>query len=109
MNPILRRRTIILGACLAFAGVMGLAQRDAGAILVRRGAVYRPRPVARAVVATTAVVATAAVVGSVVRSLPPSCSSVMVGNVAYQQCGNSWYEPRYSGSEVTYVVVNPPH
>jgi hypothetical protein len=65
--------------------------------------------VARAVVATTAVVATAAVVGSVVRSLPPSCSSVMVGNVAYQQCGNSWYEPRYSGSEVTYVVVNPPH
>ncbi len=109
MNRIPRRRTIILGVCLAFAGVIGLAQREAGAIIVRRAAVYRPRPVARAAVATTAVVATAVVVGTVVRSLPPSCSTVMVGNVAYQQCGNSWYEPRYSGSEVTYIVVNPPH
>ena len=35
--------------------------------------------------------------GTVVHSLPPSCSSVMVGNVAYQQCGNTWYQPRYCG------------
>ena len=42
------------------------------------------------------------------RSLPPSCSTVMVGNVAYQQCGSTWYQPRYAGSAVTYVVVNPP-
>ena len=37
-----------------------------------------------------------------------SCSSVMVGNVAYQQCGSTWYQPRYAGSDVTYVVVSPP-
>jgi hypothetical protein len=76
------------------------------AVVVRRSVNYHP--VARAAAATTAVVATAAVVGSVVRSIPPSCSSVMVDNVAYQQCGSTWYQPRYSGSQVTYVVVNPP-
>jgi hypothetical protein len=39
---------------------------------------------------------------------PPSCSATVVGNVTYQQCGNTWYQPRYSGTQVTYVVVNPP-
>jgi hypothetical protein len=32
----------------------------------------------------------------------------MVGNVPYQHCGNAWYQPQYAGSQVTYVVVNPP-
>ena len=91
----------------AFLAVAGLAQSAANAVVVvRRSVNYRP--VARAAVATAAVVGTAVVVGSIVRSLPPSCSSVMVGNVAYQQCGNTWYQPRYSGSEMSYVVVNPP-
>ena len=66
------------------------------------------RPVARAAVGTAAVIGTAAVVGSVVRSIPPSCHTVMVGNVAYHDCGGAWYQPRYAGSQVTYVVVNPP-
>ena len=91
----------------AFLAVAGLAPSYASAmVVVRRSVNYRP--VARAAVVTAAAVGTAVVVGSVVRSLPPSCSSVMVGNVAYQQCGNTWYQPRYSGSEVSYVVVNPP-
>ena len=100
---------MILGACLAFAGAVGLAQREAGAVLVRTAVAYRPyHPVARAAVATTAAVATAVAVGTVVHSLPPACGTVMVGSVAYQQCGSTWYEPRYSGSQVTYIVVNPP-
>ena len=37
-----------------------------------------------------------------------ACTTVMVGNVAYQHCGNTWYQPHYAGSQVTYVVVNPP-
>jgi hypothetical protein len=32
----------------------------------------------------------------------------MVGNVAYQQCGSSWYQPTYSGTNVNHTVVNPP-
>ncbi|WP_338868391.1 hypothetical protein [Myxococcus stipitatus] len=61
-------------------------------------------PVAREVGAT----ATAVAVGSVVRSLPPSCSTVVTNNITYQNCGGTWYQPRYSGTDVTYLVVNPP-
>ncbi|MDN0075437.1 hypothetical protein QU481_11095 [Crenobacter sp. SG2303] len=67
---------------------------------------YHPVATAAAVGATVAV--TAAVVGNVVHSIPPSCTAVMVGNVAYQQCGSTWYQPQYSGTSVQYVVVNPP-
>ncbi len=91
----------------AFLAAAGLAPSTANAVVVvRRSVNYHP--VARAAVVTTAAVATAVAVGTVVRSIPPSCTSVMVGNVAYQQCGSTWYQPRYAGSQVTYVVVNPP-
>lgn len=64
-------------------------------------------PVATAAAVTAAAVVTAAVVGSVVYSLPPACSTVIVNGFAYQQCGSTWYQPRMSGSSVTYVVVAP--
>ena len=57
--------------------------------------------------AATAAV-TAAVVGTIVHSLPPSCTTIVNAGVTFQQCGNTWYQPRYSGTQVTYVVVNPP-
>jgi len=53
-------------------------------------------------------VTTAAVVGSVVHSIPPSCSAVTVNGLTYEQCGATWYQPSFSGSSVTYVVVNAP-
>ncbi|WP_226633386.1 hypothetical protein [Novosphingobium profundi] len=60
-------------------------------------------------VRTAATVAvTAAVVGSIVRSVPPNCSTVIVNGISYSQCGNTWYQPQYAGSSVQYVVVNPP-
>jgi hypothetical protein len=65
-------------------------------------------PVARAATATAAAVTTAAVVGSIVNSLPPSCSTVSVDGFTYQQCGSTWYQPQFAGSSVTYVVVNAP-
>jgi hypothetical protein len=34
---------------------------------------------------------------------------MVVNGVSYQQCGSSWYQPQYVGSQVTYVVVNPPN
>jgi len=53
---------------------------------------------------------TGLVVGTIVTaaSMPPSCSSVIVNGIAYQQCGNTWYQPHYAGSQVNYIVVNPP-
>ena len=65
-------------------------------------------PVATAVAVTAAATATAAVVGSMVRTLPPSCSMVVVNNVTYQQCGTTWYAPQYVGTQVQYIVINPP-
>jgi hypothetical protein len=62
------------------------------------------RPVATA----AAVTATALAVGAVVASLPPQCTTVMRGPVAYQYCGGTYYQPTYQGSTVQYVVVNPP-
>ncbi|SOZ39906.1 hypothetical protein [Cupriavidus neocaledonicus] len=64
---------------------------------------YHPVATAAAVTATVAV--TSAVVGSMVRSVPPSCVPVNYGGMVYQQCGSTWYLPQ--GSQ--YVVVNPPY
>ena len=50
----------------------------------------------------------AVAVGSIVRSLPPSCSAMVVNGITYQQCGGTWYQPQYMGTQVSYVVVNAP-
>jgi hypothetical protein len=71
------------------------------------GCCYHPVAVAAAVTATAVV--TAAIVGSMVHTLPPSCSMVIVNGLSYQQCGSTWYQPQFSGSTTTYVVVNQPH
>ena len=65
-------------------------------------------PVATAAAVTAATIATAAVVGSIVNTLPPSCSTMVINGIAYQQCGNTWYQPQYAGTSVQYVVINPP-
>jgi hypothetical protein len=73
----------------------------------RRGGYYGRgyNPVGTAV----AVAATAVVVGSIVNSVPSNCTTVMSNNISYRQCGNDWYEPRYSGGSTSYVVVNSPY
>lgn len=69
---------------------------------------YHPIATAAAVTATVAV--TAAVVGSILTpaQMPSSCVQVIRYDVAYMQCGSTWYQPQYRGSDVTYVVVNAP-
>ena len=62
-------------------------------------------PVAAAAAVGAAVAVTSAIVGSMVRSVPPSCVPVNYGGMVYQQCGSTWYQPQ--GSQ--YVVVNPPY
>lgn len=73
----------------------------------RRGGYYGRgyNPVGTAV----AVAATAVVVGSIVNSVPSNCTTVVSNNISYRQCGNDWYEPRYSGGSTSYVVVNSPY
>lgn len=72
------------------------------------GCCYNPHPVATAAAVTATAMVTAAVIGSVVNTIPPSCSTVIVNGFAYQQCGSTWYQPQLAGGNTTYVVVNAP-
>lgn len=65
-------------------------------------------PFATAAAITAGVAITSAVIGSIVYSVPPSCVTTVVNGIAYQQCGSTWYQPRYSGTTVQYVVINAP-
>jgi hypothetical protein len=65
-------------------------------------------PIGTAVAVGATIAVTSAVVGSMVRTLPPSCSAVIVNGLTYQQCSGVWYQPQYSGSSVQYVVINQP-
>lgn len=58
-----------------------------------------------------AVVAGAAIVGSAITAAQYNdldCTTVVVDSISYSQCGDAWYQPSYSGGEVTYIVVEPP-
>ena len=70
------------------------------------GCCYHPVATAAAVTATAAV--TAAVVGSIVNRPPAVCVTSVVNGLAYQQCGNTWYQPQMSGTTTNYIVVDPP-
>lgn len=63
------------------------------------GCCYHPVATAAAVTATAMV--TAAVIGSVVNSVPPSCTAVMVNGMTYQQCGSTWYRPQFVGTSTS--------
>lgn len=41
-------------------------------------------------------------------SMPSGCTDVVIGGVAYRQCGSTWFQPYYQGTTVQYIVVNPP-
>jgi len=62
-------------------------------------------PIAKAAAVTATVAVTSAVIGSMVRTVPPSCVPVSYGGMVYQQCGTTWYQAQ--GPQ--YIVVNPPY
>lgn len=45
---------------------------------------------------------------TVVYSTPSDCVTTVVNGVTYQQCGDSYYEPQFVGSEVSYISVSAP-
>lgn len=73
------------------------------------GCCYHPHPVAAVAAVTATAMVTAAVIGSMVNTLPPSCSVVMLNGFTYQQCGSTWYQPQMVGTTTNYIVVSPPH
>ncbi|MFC3079973.1 pentapeptide repeat-containing protein [Phenylobacterium terrae] len=66
-------------------------------------------PVARGVAFGTAAAVSAAAVGSMIYSLPPACVATPYRGYTYYSCNGVWYQPRYQGTTVTYVVVTKPY
>ena len=46
--------------------------------------------------------------GTVVYSLPPSCTPVIVNGTTYQSCNGVYYAPTYDGATVAYQTVPMP-
>ena len=65
-------------------------------------------PVATGLAVGAAAAVGAAVIGSIVNSVPADCDTLVVNGTSYRHCNGTWYEPRYSGGDVTYIVVESP-
>jgi hypothetical protein len=65
-------------------------------------------PEADAAVVGSACVADTLAIGSIVSTLPDDTFVTEVNGRAYRRCGNVWFQPEYTGSDVTYVVVHAP-
>ena len=63
---------------------------------------------ARAAVIPSGAVAADTSLGSIVRTLPPGCSSTVVADIGYQNCSGTWYQPQYAGMTLQYLMVRPP-
>jgi hypothetical protein len=66
-------------------------------------------PIAAGVAFGTAAAVTSAAIGSMYYSLPPSCVPRPYNSISYYYCGGAWYQPAYSGTSVSYTVVNAPY
>ncbi|MCZ7463829.1 hypothetical protein [Rhizobium rhizogenes] len=51
---------------------------------------------------------TALAVGTVIATIPPSCTSVEVKGTSYDDCNGNWFVRRYNGHTVVYVAVADP-
>jgi hypothetical protein len=82
------------------------SRRTARRHAIARGGYYgSPRYYGGAAIATGAVVGTAMLAtGTIVRSLPPACSTILVNGITYYNCSGTYYAP--SGHE--WIVVTPP-
>ena len=97
---------------------------------VARRSMYREAAVVSTVAVTNAAVATSAAanmayanaaaaaaaaqqaaaglpIGTMVPSLPPGCTSTVIGGVNYFQCGGVYYRAGFQGNSVVYIVSVP--
>ena len=75
------------------------------------GCCHVHHPVAAAAAVTGAAYAGAAAAnayGSYIYSLPAGCVTTVVNGISYQNCGGTYYEPQFYGTDTAYVVVADP-
>ena len=46
-------------------------------------------------------------IGTMVPSLPPGCTSTVIGGVNYFQCGGVYYRAGFQGNSIVYIVSAP--
>ena len=46
-------------------------------------------------------------IGTMVPSLPPGCTSTVIGGVNYFQCGGVYYRAGFQGNKIVYIVSAP--
>ena len=72
------------------------------------GHYYGSYPVGAGLAVAGAVAVGTAITASAFAAMSCPMTPVVMGVYTYYQCGSTWYQPAYQGSQVTYVVVNPP-
>jgi hypothetical protein len=128
---LVRNAEAIIGRPLTPMSYAGVARRS----MYREAAVVSTVAVTSAAVATSAAAANAAAantaaaqaaaanaaaaaaaaqqaaaslpVGTMVPSLPPGCTSTVIGGVNYFQCGGVYYRAGFQGNNIVYIVSAP--
>jgi hypothetical protein len=62
---------------------------------------------AAAAAAATQQAAAGLPIGTMVPSLPPGCTSTVIGGVNYFQCGGVYYRAGFQGNSIVYIVSAP--
>ncbi len=92
-----RRTAVVVGSTTAAATASAEASQQQAAAAPQQQAVAPAAPSASGVP-----------VGTVASALPAGCIAVTVSNIAYQDCGGSFYKTAFQGNNLVYVVVGNP-
>ena len=65
-------------------------------------------PVAVGVVVGTTAAAAAPPPATYVTTLPCKTVAIVANGISYYNCGDTWYQRSYAGSQITYMVTSPP-
>jgi hypothetical protein len=69
---------------------------------------YGSYPVGAGLAVAGAVAVGTAITASAFQSMSCPMTPVVVNGLTYYQCGSTWHQPAYKGTEMTYIVINPP-
>ena len=106
-----RGAAFVVGASVGSAGSSSAqasaaaSQQQAAAAQQQAAAAQQQAAVAQQQAATPA--AGKLPVGTVVSTLPPGCTTKVVGGVEYRVCGENFYRAAFQGSTLVYVTAQP--
>ena len=93
------------GAAAANAAAMNAAA--ANAAYANAAAAQAAASQAAAAAAAAHAAASALPIGTIVPSLPPGCTSTVIGGVNYFNCAGVYYRAGFQGSNIVYIVSAP--